>query len=388
MVGYYILLKFAPITKIFIKRSKKDQYDVLLTGNFYSDNWIYAQLKPLTLSEKILRIRMVAETTVPNLPKVEPVYPSKNLARIVGSDIARLLTFLWLGLSTRPDIVGGFHLLVNGLLAILLGKMLGGRSVYICGGGPREVIGGGYACENRIFGKLKNPDKIIEKQLLNAVSHADIVVTRGRQAIDYFISNGVKSDCYVVPAGIDGSLFSPIETEIAYDLAVVGRLTEVKRIDTYLHAIAKVRDTRPDIKAAVIGDGPLLYDLNELADRLDLKHNVSFLGYREDVDKLLQKTRIFVLTSDSEGLSQAMIQAMMCGLPAIVSDVGDLRELVEDGVNGFLINNRTPEAFADAIQKMLELPEEDMQKMKYLSRKAAMRCDLISVSETWNTIFK
>lgn len=390
MATYLGAVKIASIFSFRKKHQprKKEALDVLLTGNFYSDNWIYAQLRPLVLSQKTKRIRMVAENTVPDLPKVEAIYPPDRLSRWVGRDVARLLTFVWLGVTTRPDVIGGFHLLVNGMLAILLGRLTGARSLYVCGGGAREAAGGGYACENKIFGRLGGPDAVIERQLLRAVSQADIVVARGQRTIDFFEGRGVNTHFYVVPAGIDGSRFKPATVEKEYDLALMGRLTEIKRVDTYLRTIALLSREYPRIRAMVIGDGPLRGSLENLAEELGIVGSVDFLGHRDDVDLLLPKARIFVLTSDSEGLSQAMIQAMLCGLPAVVSDVGDLKELIEEGENGYLIKDRTPEEFAGAIMKILGSGQDRVQTMSSNARRVALRCDVSRVAETWDGIFE
>jgi L-malate glycosyltransferase len=387
MLGVYqVLLRLAAPLSLVIKPKRKDRYDILLTGNFYSDNWIFAQLKPISLSHKVARVRMVAEREVPLLDKVEAVYPSERLSSILGKDVARLLTFIWLSLTSRPDVIGGFHLLVNGLLAILLARFVGARSLYVCGGGPREVAGGGYACENKIFGRLGQADEVIERQLIDAVSHADIVVTRGKNSTNYFLGKGAKSSFHFIPAGIDGSKFTPTESGREYDLIIVGRLTGIKRIDTYLQAIALAVQKNPEIKAAVVGDGPLMSELQGIAEELKISDRVDFLGHRDDVARLLNCSRIFVLSSDSEGLSQAMIQAMLCGLPAIVSNVGDLSELVDNGVNGYLIDDRAPESFAEAINELLALPVEHYQKMCHAARESAMRCDIGSVASNWNRI--
>jgi glycosyltransferase involved in cell wall biosynthesis len=125
-----------------------------------------------------------------------------------------------------------------------------------------------------------------------------------------------------------------------------------------------------------------------LSDELGLTEQVSFLGHRDDVNDLLNKSRIFMLTSDSEGLSQAMIQAMLCGLPVIVSDVGDLSELVENGVNGYLIGEQDPEQFAVAIEKLCALPQDQFRQMQHAAREASMRCDVHSVAAGWNRIFE
>ena len=383
---YLLVLKSVSLLRFIHKRKQDAELEILLTGNFYSDNWIYAQLRPLSLSSRVRRIRIVAEKEVPKLDKVTAVYPPKILSRLIGKDIARLVTFIWLGLFTKSDVIGGFHLLINGMLAILIGRFARVRSLYVCGGGPREVAGGGYACENRIFGKLGVPDMMVQRQLLDVVACADITVARGQRTIDFFLENGANGNYHILTAGIDGSYFKPVNSKKEYDLVFVGRLTEVKRVDTFLRAVLVVRQSLPTVKAMIIGDGPLIHDLEALTSELGISDNISFLGHCDNVELLIPKARIFVLTSDSEGLSQAMIQAMLCGLPAVASDVGDLNELIDENENGYLIGERTPEAFAEAIVRILELGEGKMREMSIRARQSAMRCDINSVAKNWDRI--
>ena len=82
------------------------------------------------------------------------------------------------------------------------------------------------------------------------------------------------------------------------------------------------------------------------------------LGKKNDIEKYFDKSRVFILTSDSEGLSLALIEAMMSGLPAIVSNVGDLSDIVEDSINGYLVDSRRPEIYA---QKMTDIVSSDSQ---------------------------
>jgi hypothetical protein len=139
--------------------------EVLLTGTFYSDNWVRAHVRPLAMSNRVARVRFVATTAVPVLDKVEGISPPAWLVSVVGSVPARLATFFWVGLRTRPDIVGGFHLQFNAMAAAILARLIGARSVYFCVGGPMEVLDGGVGCENRLFAKLEVPDATIEREL-------------------------------------------------------------------------------------------------------------------------------------------------------------------------------------------------------------------------------
>lgn len=359
--------------------------DVLITGTFYSDNWIITHLLPMARSSCCRRVRMVASTPVPPMDKVEAIYPPVWLRRCVGSVPARLLVFIWLGLRDRPHVVGGFHLLLNGLVAGLLGRVIGARTLYICGGGPREVLGGGYLTENKLFNKIGQPDATIERYLLAAVRDFDIVITMGSSAARFFRQWDTVNRYYIVPGGFDGDRFSPAKNKPSADIILVGRLSVVKRVDTFLRAIAVTKVQRPGVTAIVVGDGPDRRALETLAADMGITKNVNFVGWQSDVEHWLRQARIFSLTSDFEGLSQAMVQAMLCGLPVVVSDVGDSGDLAMNGINGYLVKDRQPENFATCYESILSDPVR-WQSMSISSRQISERHDVMNVSRVWEDI--
>jgi glycosyltransferase involved in cell wall biosynthesis len=359
--------------------------DILVTGTFYSDNWIITHLLPMAQSSRCRRVRMVASTPVPSMEKVEAIYPPAWLRRSIGGVPARLLIFIWLGLRDRPHVVGGFHLLLNGLVAGLLGRAIGARTLYICGGGPREVLGGGYLTENKLFHKIGYPDAAIERYLLAAVRDFDIVITMGNSAVRFFKQWDTVNRYYIVPGGFDGDLFSPANTEPSADIILVGRLSAVKRVDTFLRAIALTKVQRPGVTAIVVGDGPDRQALEALAAELGISNNVNFAGWQSNVEHWLRQARIFTLTSDFEGLSQAMVQAMLCGLPVVVSDVGDSSDLAVNGINGYLVKDRQPENFAACYEHILSDPVR-RQGMSKSSRQISERHEVRNVSRAWDEI--
>jgi glycosyltransferase involved in cell wall biosynthesis len=329
---------------------------------------------------------MVSTTTVPFIEKVEAIYPPKLLIKIIGRSPARLATFIWLGFRTKPHIIGGLHLLINGLMAILLAKLLGVKALYSCCGGPTECEGGGYNSENHLFSRLHGPDPFIEHCLLNAISAADLVITRGKLAIQFFKERGITTGFHVIPGGMDGIKFSPSTIPPISDLIIVGNLVPRKRVDIFIEIVSKIHDVRPDIRAVVLGDGPLRQSLEAQTEKLHLQKVVYFAGYQNDVVKWLQQTKIFILTSEAEGLSQAMIQGMLCGLPAVVSHVGEAEELVEEGVNGFLIRNLNVEAYVKAIIPLLE-NQTMLTHFSKAARQSAERCDVHYLARKWDEIF-
>jgi glycosyltransferase involved in cell wall biosynthesis len=360
--------------------------EILLTGTFFSDNWIISLLRPLALSKRCGRIRLVSTNTVPFIEKVEAIYPPKLLIKFIGRSPARLATFIWLGFRTRPHIIGGLHLLINGLLAIFLAKLLGVKALYSCCGGPTECEGGGYNSENHLFSRLHGPDPFIERCLLDTISEADLVITRGKLVIQFFKGRGISTGFYVIPGGMDSKKFFPSPIPPISDLIIVGNLVPRKRVDLFLEIVSKIHDVRPDIRVVVLGDGPLRQSLESQTEKLHLQKVVYFAGYQNDVVKWLQQAKIFILTSEAEGLSQAMIQGMLCGLPAVVSHVGEAEELVEEGVNGFLICDLNVDAYVKAIIPLLE-DQTMLTNFSKAARQSAERCDVHYLAQKWNEIF-
>lgn len=360
--------------------------DVLVTGTFYAENWLAAHLRPLALSRGCRRLTVVTQFPVPAYENTVWVPPPAALRRVVGGTPARLLTFAWLALRERPHVLGGFHLLLNGLVTQLLARLCGARSLYFCGGGPTEVLDGGVWSENRLFRRMETPDAVVERRLLAAVGRFDHVVTMGRRAVDFFRARGVHTDFHVISGGIDTAQFAPAADAPAADVVFVARLSRVKRVDLLLRALALVARSRPQTTAIIVGDGPLLEALKEDARALGLSATVTFAGHQKDVESWLRKGRVFALTSDSEGLSLALMEAMLCGLPAVVSDVGDLPELVEHGVNGYLVAERTPEAFAAPLAGLLSDPER-LARFSQAARAAALRYDVRATARRWDDLF-
>jgi len=359
--------------------------EIMLTGRFDSDNWILAHLGPLSASKGCSRLWMVSTNPVPAIPKVVAIYPPKWLMKVVGVTPARLLTFAWVAIRKRPHVVGGFHIMVNGIVAVIVGRLAGARSIYFCVGGPAEISDGGIHSADSYFTKMETTDVVVEKRLLKILSKFDTIITMGTKAVDYFRDKGIETDLHVVSGGIDPIRLQPNEEIPLYDLILIGRLVEVKRIDIFLRAIKMIAEKIPDVRAVVVGNGNLHNELQRLVGDLGIERNVSFVGHQDDIENWLHKSNIFVLTSDSEGLSLSMMEAMMCGLPVVVSDVGDLSDLVEDGINGYLVPRRSPDQFATRIIELLT----DARRLEALSQTAhrsALRYETQATIQRWDSI--
>jgi glycosyltransferase involved in cell wall biosynthesis len=359
--------------------------EILMTGTFHSDNWVRSHIQPLAASSECARLRIVATNPVPNVPKVEAIYPPDWLRRSVGAVPSRLLTFIWVAVRTRPHVVGSFHLLINGLVTALIGRWIGARSMYFCVGGPVELLDGGVWGENKYFARLKTPDALVERWLLEAVAASDVVITMGTRAVRFFQQRGIETTYHVVAGGIDAATFSPALAPPEFDTILVARLVPIKTIDLYIRTIAALARTRPGTRALIVGDGPLRQELEALVRSLGITANVTFAGQQTNVEDWLRRSRIFVLTSESEGLALSMMEAMTCGLPAVVSRVGDLGDLVDDGRTGYLVGERTADAFAEKLLLLLGNGER-YKEFSAASKAAAARYERGETTRLWDRV--
>ena len=139
------------------------------------------------------------------------------------------------------------------------------------------------------------------------------------------------------------------------DVLFVGNLVAVKRLDRLLEAVALLLPRRPDLRVSLVGDGVMREELEAKARALAVSGRVRFEGARpfEEVVHWLRRARLMVMTSDMEGLPQAMIEAMSCGVPVVIAETGDVTTLARHGENAWIVDAPTPEAFAEAIDRLL-----------------------------------
>ena len=141
-------------------------------------------------------------------------------------------------------------------------------------------------------------------------------------------------------------------------LVCVARLNEQKRIDILLLALAKLLHKGISCKCVILGDGPLKDQLTSQAIELGLSGHVFFEGFQEDPVQYLIAGTAFVLTSGAEGLPLALLEAMACGLPCIVTKVGGNSEAVTDHVEGLVVPPGSVDRIAAAIEYLLTHPVE------------------------------
>lgn len=175
----------------------------------------------------------------------------------------------------------------------------------------------------------------------------------------------------VIPNGIDTDLYHPARDQVEKTtlrrklglplegllLGCVAALRPVKNHLGLIRAFAGAVRTIPSSHLVLVGEGALENELRRAVQEQGLADTVHFLGPRRDVPELLRAFDLFVLNSDTEGLSYSVLEAMASGLPLAVTDVGANPELIEHGRQGWLYRAGQPEKLAWIMIEVASKPE-------------------------------
>ncbi|MDX9880296.1 MAG: glycosyltransferase [Sedimentisphaerales bacterium] len=363
------------------RRRWKPNGRILVTGTFFNPNWYLSHILPLARSglEEVLLI--VDEAQQP-IEKVRFLCPPRWLAVLTTRAVAKAVWMIIAGIRYRPDLYMGYHLMPGSCSALLAGRLLGRPACYQMTGGPVEIVGGGYGAIDSPESALGRPSRLIESLATKVVRQFDLVVVRGNQAKRFLEARHPKGTVAIITGSINGSARSSRHDRLVH-LVFCGRLSPIKQVHQFIALVDRVRCVIPGVRAEILGDGPLKAELQAYARQLGLTENIAFLGKTGDVQSHMVRSRVFILTSMSEGLSIAMAEAMSAGVVPVVAEIGELGDLVKDGENGYLVRPNCTEEYAARTLSLLR----DEALWQQLSRKAieAARsyCDIETVSEKW-----
>lgn len=211
----------------------------------------------------------------------------------------------------------------------------------------------------------------LKRNWLNFVHYmADRVVSCGESMRRFLVDECgfPESQVVSIPTGIDFEAFVPrrnrdaMRAELGIGtgemvILMVGIIRGVKRHAIALEACARIASEFPGARLVLAGDGPMRPDMEALAGSLGISERVLFLGHREDVADLMGAADVLLLTSRSEGVPQAVAQAMGLGLPVVATSVGGVPELIEHEKTGLLVPPEDPQAVAQALTRILRDPD-------------------------------
>lgn len=159
----------------------------------------------------------------------------------------------------------------------------------------------------------------------------------------------------VVRNGLDCNeiRWSPVSLGNRVSLLGIGSLVSVKRWDRLVAAAAELKKRKLDFVLRIVGDGPLRSALEAQARDLGLDDRVEFIGQRDDISGLLAESTFLAHTSDAEGCSNVIMEAMASGRPVVATDVGDASSLVEDGKTGFVVQRESFKKLVDCMALLI-----------------------------------
>ena len=231
------------------------------------------------------------------------------------------------------------------------------------------------------------PRKVL-RWLLLPTATAHVVQT---QQIKQYYNQRIQKKTHIIYNPVNEKVFSPTltlprrEGDRLNRIISVGRLYPQKNQKMMIEAFAKIAPKFPEWSLVIYGEGYLRKDLESLVERLKVKDKVLLPGRCETVIEEVAKSKVFCLSSDYEGMSNAMIEALCVGTPVISTKVSGTDELIRDGENGLLVDIGNTEDLAKALEKLLS-NQELREKIGKEGQKLATRFKTDTIVDQWEEL--
>lgn len=233
------------------------------------------------------------------------------------------------------------------------------------------------------FGPFKTKLFIIFEKLASRITDKIVALTN-REKKDHILFKIAEEDKFsVIYSGIELNILKESSSEEKQNLkkelgipenslivGTAGRLVPVKGPEFLVKASKYIISKYPDTYFMFTGDGPLEQDLKRKALEMGISDNIIFLGWRDDLVKIISIYDIFVLPSLNEGMGRVLVEAMALGKSIVASNVGGIPDLVIHGKNGFLVPPKNPKQLAKYIQVLLE-DKDKREKMGLAGKEMA-----------------
>ncbi|MBI9043229.1 MAG: glycosyltransferase family 4 protein [Anaerolineaceae bacterium] len=271
----------------------------------------------------------------------------------ISASLSYTFSSLWMLGQLKPDIVHAHELLSPTTIAVSAKKLFGSPVVAkVLRGG---MLGDLSKLQNRLFGK---------QRIQQFRKEVDCFISISSEISAELQSMGVlPKKCAFIPNGVDTDRFFSLVKEEKIRLRQTlsigsgpmivysGRLVPEKRVAMLLEIWPGVKEQIPNAQLYILGSGEEEQKLKEKSVQ-----GVKFKGYQEDIVPYLQAADVFVLPSATEGLSNALLEAMACGLTPIATKVGGAPDVIDSEHNGLLVEADNPAELRNALIQVLGDP--------------------------------
>ncbi len=324
-----------------------------------SDRSMKNHIYPITKLDGVDKIIVVRDRPGEDISKVEYLTPSHyGISSPVLMVFFKLFFLFRSSLNERPALVHSYLLAPHGYLAFFIGKLTGRKvGVSLIAGPVETYIFGGSPIGKYAYCNSLPKSNIIHRLNMVILKRCDVITVTGTFTENYLINQGINREkIWILPHVVD-ERFRPMDIKRDYDLIFVGRLVRVKHIETMIRAISIVKETLPLIKMVIVGEGEERKNLEELTRSLGLVEQIDFVGYQENIWEWYNRCKISLLASEREGFPYTVIESLRCGIPVIVSNCGDVNDIVKDSFNGRIVPDyRDYHAYAEVIIELLNNP--------------------------------
>ncbi|MES2964567.1 MAG: glycosyltransferase, partial [Bdellovibrionota bacterium] len=331
-----------------------------------TESWLATNV---TAGDAIFKARTASDTTfVSRLLSLE-IAEQPSL-----SDLPNLLRLRKMLKARGVDIVHG-HGAKGGMYARLVSRMIGAKSVYSAHGGSLHDVFSPFKrrlflCVEWVLSFLT--DGLVFESSYTRERYFDLVRELPERA--HLVPNGIR-----LPAVAVERPFGP-----CIQLAAFGMLRELKGHDILIGAVAILRSKGLNVEAHVYGEGPFRQSLEKQIREAKLEGVVVLEGETASPVEVMSKADIVVQPSRFESFGYTALEAMALGKAVVASKVGGLRELIDDGVDGVLVQRLEPEAFATALERLIKNPDVALN----LGRKARTKAESYDSGRMAETISK
>ncbi len=278
--------------------------------------------------------------------------PPHSLARY-----GALLEIACLMRKICPDIIHAHYISTFGILAGLYSRLFGFRPLVLTAWGSYNLI---------------NSKRLHRQLQKHAIGRAALITCDAKHMVEVLVKLGAaREKIELIYFGTDAQRFKPGQRsrELRDKLGIADapvvislrNLSPIYDVESLIRSIPLVLKKVPETRFIVAGDGEQRESLKNLAQSLGVSNSVRFVGQipNDELPQYLNASDIYVSTSLSDaGLAASTAEAMACGLPVVITDFGDNRRWVEDGVNGFIVPLRNHEALASKIIYLLQNEEK------------------------------
>ena len=331
----------------------KDKKRILIIAGC-TDKKLISKISPVLDSKYVEKVYLVRNTKMQyshfKLVQYSVFKPFRKILPL--RELNRVISSVYILLFKRIDIILSIHFLMHGVYGYFLSKIFKKKHIFLFIESPRKYT----------------KDRLMIKMLKEAY----LVGVRGSDSMQYLLEKGIAKDkIFIPPNEFEIQNIRVSNKKKIYDLIYIGNFVDVKDLPLWVDTVECVKKDVPNIKCIMVGDGKEFNSIKERIDSKGLGESIELAGRKSNVNEYIEKSKLLLMTSKSEGLPMVVVECMAYGVPAVVPNVGDIKDLVIEGKNGIIVNTRDSKKFAKEIINILrdekryrEMSQECIESIK------------------------